>query len=77
MVDDWEQLGLHVRAATNLEIANVLWSQDETTPSVRILSALAENLQRGVLTPQAIRVGIPGVLAKLVGLPSCYPFISY
>ena len=67
-VDEWEAMNLHVRAATDLETANVLWSQEETTASVRILSDLAKDFESGLLAPQAIEVGRPGLLAKLVSL---------
>ena len=66
MVGECEQSGLHLRAASDLEVANVLWSQDEKAASVKVLRDLAEKLHDGTLPPQMIEVGRSGLLAKLV-----------
>ena len=64
--DKCGQLGLHVRAASEFENAHILWSHGEKDASVRLLSDLHRDLLAGNLPPQAVDVGKPGLLAKLV-----------
>ena len=58
--------GVDISAASQYESALVLWSQGETTASVRLLKDLSHSLSTDELDPQAIPVGRPGMLARLV-----------
>ena len=66
IVEPCKAVGVNVIAATQFESSHVLWSQGETTASIRLLRELSHNLHTNILEPQSISVGRPEMLAKLV-----------
>lgn len=68
LATEWERPNLQLRAAVDLEIADVLWKQNETAASVRMLRETVKAIQENNVPIQAIEVGRSGLLAKLVSL---------
>lgn len=66
LIEPCKVLGLEVSAAAQFESAHVLWAQGEMTASVGMLNELKHNLYDSHFAPQAIKVGKPELLAKLV-----------
>lgn len=63
LVGPCEEVGVNIVAGSKYEEANVLWDQGEMTASIRMLQDLERNIG---LSGQAIHVGKPELLAKLV-----------
>ncbi|KAI9851515.1 MAG: Serine/threonine-protein kinase tel1 [Thelocarpon superellum] len=62
LVESCSTAGVHITAAAQNEIANVLWDQGEMTASIRILQDVNEHHD---LRRQTLHVGKPELLAKL------------
>ena len=63
LVQSSEEIGLKIKAAAQYEGASVLWDQGEMTASIRMLQDLVHGTD---LEKQAIQIGKPELLAKLV-----------
>lgn len=63
LVGPCEEVGVNITAGSKYEEANVLWDQGEMTASIRMLQDLEHNIG---LSGQAVQVGKPELLAKLV-----------
>ena len=61
-----EDVGMHIEAAAQWEMASTLWEQDEVVASTKMLQTLSA---RKDLSAQSIPVGRAGILAQLVGSP--------
>ena len=66
LIKPCEEVGVNIKAAVQLESANVLWDQGEMTASIRMLQDLQTNLDP---SSNFIHVGKPKLLAKLVRPP--------
>ena len=67
LVEPCKSAGINITAAAQFESSHVLWSQGETTASVRLLRDLNHNLRMDLLEPQSFPIGKAELLAKLVG----------
>ena len=65
LVDPCRAVGAEIMAATQDEVANVLWDQGEMAASIRVLQDLNDSAD---LRAQTLRVGKSELLAKLVSL---------
>ena len=63
LVEPCKEVGLEIIAGSKYEEAKVLWDQGEMTASIRMLQDLEHSIG---LSGQAIQVGKPELLAKLV-----------
>jgi len=67
LVGPCEKAGVNIKAAVQLESANVLWDQGEMTASIRILQDLQTSIDRNT---NFIHIGKSELLAKLVRIPN-------
>ena len=74
LVGPCEEVGVNISAGSKYEEANVLWDQGEMTASIRMLQELEHDIG---LSGQAVQVGKPELLAKLVISLTSNPHTAY
>jgi hypothetical protein len=66
--DEAVEMGLHIEAASQFDLASTFWEQGEASASVKILQRLRD---RDDLKTQSIPIEMSDILADLVSLQEC------